>query len=228
MSRRVNLHIALSVLLCFLLTGLAFGQSRKEQELVSSKITSVKLADSRAPLYILSIVQQNSSLGEETTYLRPVELEPLMKQWHLKKPEELVNHVLQAPKGYSAWNAVQFTYFALKNGAKNYPPSKEKLQQRALSAFVAGRVPTFKDTVDGQTVFQAFYEAYYDKTYLPSLEAQIATKSHGKAILRDATMQELDGFKSRTKGPATYLILQTGNKIQRLTFGPYSTPFGTD
>jgi len=82
--------------------------------------------------------------------------------------------------------------------------------------------PDFSD-LDGQTVADAFREVWggweADETWLADFTKKLDLL--GGVLLRKANYES---FSIRVKGPASYLELVKGDKVQKIIVGPYSTP----
>lgn len=110
--------------------------------------------------------------------------------------------------------------------AKAKVPSNEEIWQVAVSALAQGEMPDYS-TTDSKAVVRAYKAAFKDlKKWLPKFKAQIAKKSEGKWILKDANQDEFDVL---VRGEAAYLKLCGPDKKEILIIlGPYDQPFFID
>lgn len=136
----------------------------------------------------------------------------------------------RGPVGYyflspnpSGVKAFEYHLFKHKVGNSYRPLSRNEIYDRALYSLAKLELPQYDD-VDFDTLFSAFYNAYYDPKWIELLETRIKeiTQNSVKWIEEDTPTLE-----TRGAGPGRHFKLLRGEEELRITFGPYLRPFAS-
>jgi len=145
----------------------------------------------------------------------------LMKHFNVAHASQLVGKTFESEK-YEATSALDLLLVQIAHGGKYTPPSTQTVRNRALASLANMECPDFSD-LDDETVAKAFAEVWggweADEEWLADFTKKLDLL--GGVLLRKA---DYNTFSMRVKGPASYLELVKGDKVQKIILGPYSTP----